>query len=130
MHSVTSFDGSAIEPDELRALLGEYLAVERARIWRRLLTTRFVLLGALIVSTGTTLHWLPPLACWVTGGLCGAAPIGAWMVELRRDWRLERHLQAIPDSATYVVSSLPPDEDTSEPSTVDAERELRSVHHA
>ena len=107
MHSVTSFDGSALQHDELSALLRQYMAVERARTWRRLLTTRFVALGALIVGTGTTLHWLPPLACWVTGGLCGATPIGAWVVELRRDWRLGRHLRAIPGGATYVVPCLP-----------------------
>ena len=101
MHSVTTFDGSALQPDELSALLREYMAVERSRIWRRLLTTRFVVLGALIVGTGTTMHWLPPLACWVASGLCGATPIGAWIVELGRDWRLGRHLQRIPGGVTY-----------------------------
>jgi hypothetical protein len=114
MHSVTSFDGSALRPEELSALVDEYLAVERARIWRRLLTTRFGTLGALIVGTGMTLHWLPPLACWVTGGLCGAAPIGALIVELRRDWRLGRHLQAIPGGATYVLPATPSRQHTSD----------------
>ena len=119
MHSVTSFDGSALQPDELSSLVREYLAVERARIWRRLLTTRFALLAALIVGSGVTLHWLPPLACWISGGLCGAAPMGAWIVELRRDWRLGRHLQAIPGGATYVVSATPPG---------DEGEEMKSVH--
>ena len=103
MHTVTSFEGSALEPEEVSALIAEYLAVERARIWRRLLTTRCMLLGASVVASGLTLRWLPPLAYWITGGLCAVAPMSAWIVELRRDWRLGRHLEGIPGGATYVV---------------------------
>jgi len=108
MHTVTSFEGAALNHEELRALIAEFLSVERARIWRRLLTTRCMLLGALFVGTGITLHWLPPLAYWTTAGLCAAAPIGAWIVELRRDWRLGRHLEGLPTGATYVLPAIPP----------------------
>ena len=103
MHTVTSFDGSALSLEEMSTLMADYLAVERARIWRRLLTTRFASLGALVVSTGMFFRWLPPAAYWITGGLCAMAPMWAWIVELRRDWRLTRRLEGIPGGATYVV---------------------------
>jgi hypothetical protein len=37
--SLTSFPASAVDPDELNAITADYLAVERVRIFRRLLVS-------------------------------------------------------------------------------------------
>jgi hypothetical protein len=102
---VTTFDGSAVPPADLSALIADYVALERARIWRRFLVSRFGSLAALIVGTGIAFRWLPPLAYWVSGGLCAMAPVWAWIVELRCDWRLARRLEQVPGGVTYVVAS-------------------------
>ena len=46
MHAVTSFHSSAVTPIRSMAVMSEYLALERARIYRRLFVTRFGLLAA------------------------------------------------------------------------------------
>ncbi len=45
MHAVTSFHASAVEPGQVSAIMAEYLALERARVYRRLFVTRFALLA-------------------------------------------------------------------------------------
>jgi Flp pilus assembly protein TadB len=105
MHTVTSFEGLKVPPEDVTVLIAEHLALERARIWRRLLMMRFGSLAALLVGSGLAFHWLPPVAYWTAGALCVAAPIWAWIVELTRDWRLTRHLQQVPGAVTYVVRS-------------------------
>ena len=37
MPTITSFHSSAVEPEELSGIMADYLALERARIFRRLL---------------------------------------------------------------------------------------------
>ena len=58
MHTVTSFHASAVEPEHLRAIMVEYAALERARIYRRLFVARFGLLAFFLAVVGFGFHWL------------------------------------------------------------------------
>jgi hypothetical protein len=103
MHTVTSFQAAAVERRQISAIMGAYLALERARIYRRLFVTRFGLLAIALAVIGFAFHWLPPIASWSSVGLCAVAPTWAWVAELRCDWRLERSLQAIPEGGRQTV---------------------------
>jgi hypothetical protein len=106
MHTVTSFHVSVVEPGHISAIMAEYLALEHARIYRRLCVTRFSLLAACLALIGFGFHWLTLVASWISVGLCVVAPLWAWVVELRCDWRLARSLEGIPDDARQTL--VPP----------------------
>jgi hypothetical protein len=103
MHTVTSFHAAAVCPEELSGIMGDYLALEEARIFRRLLVVRFGILAFIAGIAGAVLHWLPPVASWLSVGVFLVPPVSAWIVELRRDRRLARRLDELPASATHVV---------------------------
>lgn len=105
MHTVTSFHASDVQPDQLSGIMADYLALERARIFRRLLVKRFGVLAA--VFAGVSVHWLSAFASWFSVGLCVAAPVWAWMVELGCERRLARRLDEVPGQAVRVVESAP-----------------------
>ena len=107
MHTVTSFHASAVQPEQLGGIMADYLALERARAFRRLLVTRCGILALMAAVIGAGLHWLPPLASWCSVGVCLVPPVGAWMVELQRDVRLARRLGELPAAATHVVPPRP-----------------------
>jgi Flp pilus assembly protein TadB len=96
MHTLTSFHASAVQPEQLSGIMADYLALERARIFRRLLVLRFGLLALGAAIVGGVLHWLPPSGTWVTVGVFVVPPAWAWIVELRRDRRLARRLEEVP----------------------------------
>ena len=50
MHTVVSFHGSAVKPDQLSGIMADYLALERARTFRRLLVKRFGVLAAIFAG--------------------------------------------------------------------------------
>ena len=86
-----SFRASSVSPDQLNSILAEYVAAERARIFRRLLLVRF---GVLAFVLGVlAVLWLPPFAFWFTLALCVAAPIWAWVAEVKCERRLARRLE-------------------------------------
>lgn len=58
MHTVTSFDGSAVGDSELTVIIAEYLALERVRVFRRLLLVRCGLLALTTGLIGIGLHRL------------------------------------------------------------------------
>ena len=93
----------AVCPEELSGIMADYLALEEARIFRRLLMVRFGILGFIAGIAGAVLHWLSPLASWVGVGVSLVPPVCAWIIELRRDRRLARRLDELPPGATHVV---------------------------
>ena len=93
-HSMMSFHSSAVRQDQAGAIIGDYLALERARRHRRVFVTWFGLLAVLIVGLGTAVH--ERSATWLAAGLCLPAPAWAWAIELRRDWRLAKRLDEVP----------------------------------
>ena len=106
MHTVTSFHASAVKSRQISAIMAEYLALEHARNYRRLLVERFGLLALVLAIIGFGFHGLPAVVSWGSVGLCVAVPTWAWLVELRCDWRLARSLQEIPAAARQTV--VPP----------------------
>ena len=103
MRTVTSFHGSDVPPEQLNALITDYLALEHARELRRLLVTRCGLVLIAIVAVGPFLGWLPPPA-WLLIGAGFVAAIGfAWLVELRLDRLLASRLKEVAGAAEHVV---------------------------
>lgn len=98
MFTVVSFKASALPPGQLRQILNDYQAVERARMFRRLLTIRCGALALVVALLGGALHWLPPFATWFGTLLCLVPPAGAWGFEQSRRRRLARQLEQIPAS--------------------------------
>src|SRR5688572_2697136 len=103
MPTITSFHGSAVLPEELSGIVADFLALERARIFRRLLVKRFGLLALGVVVVGGVLRVLPPLATWFSLSAFVTPPAWAWIVESRCDRRLARRLEQVPGSVTHEV---------------------------
>ena len=106
MQTVSSFHASAVEPHQIGAIMVDYLALERARTYRRLFVARFGLLAACLAVIGFGFHWISALASWVGMGLCSVPPVWAWMTEVSCDRRLARSLEGIPGGAQQIV--VPP----------------------
>lgn len=96
MHTVTSFRASDLESHQVKAIMAEYLALERARTYRRLFVTRFGLLALVVAAVGFGFHWLSAFASWSSLGLCLVTPTWAWVAEFRNSRRLVRSLKKIP----------------------------------
>jgi hypothetical protein len=103
MYTVSSFHASRVAPAQIRTVIADYLAFERAQAHRRLFVTRFGLRALFLGIIGLGFHLFAPLVAWLSMGLCAAAPTWAWIAELRCDWRLSRRLSELPGSATHVV---------------------------
>jgi hypothetical protein len=103
MHTVASFRASAVRPDQLSEIMAAYLALEHARIFRRLVVKRFGVLA--VIVAGVSVAWLSVFACWFSVGLCAAVPAWAWIVELGYERRLARLLNAVPAQAMHVVTA-------------------------
>jgi hypothetical protein len=106
MQTITSFPASSIPRDQLGSILADYLALDRARILRRLLVTRFGLLALLAAVLGTVVHGFFPFARWLTIGLLLLPPAWALMAELRLERRLSRRLDGV--DATVTHKFVPP----------------------
>jgi hypothetical protein len=104
MPTITSFHSSAVESEELGGIMAEYLALERARMFRRLLVKRFGLLAAGVLILGVVLHVVPPIPMWFSVAAFVTPPVWAWIVELRRDCRLARRLEKVPGGVTHEVA--------------------------
>src|ERR1051325_11362993 len=80
--------------DQLRRLLANYLELEQAQIIRQLLVVRCGLLAAVAFLLAVTTHALSTSAWTAMIALLLARPSGAWIVELRRQWRLATRLHS------------------------------------
>ena len=61
MQHITSFRASEVPPDTLSGILTDYVALDRARMFRRLLVTRFGIL--VLVAIGVALA-APGASSW------------------------------------------------------------------
>ena len=104
MHTVTSFHSSAVARPQVRAIMAEYLALERARVLRRLLSWRFGLLAAVAAVLGFGFHRLSLFASWLSVGVCILIPLWAWVIELRCDRRLAQRLGQTPGDEKVIKS--------------------------
>jgi hypothetical protein len=106
MQTVTAIHSSGVEPAQLSAVMADYFALEQARIYRRLLVSRFSVLALVLGIVGLGFRLLTPFASWFSVGMCAVAPTWAWIAEFRCDRRLSRRLNDLPDGAMQV--SQPP----------------------
>jgi hypothetical protein len=104
MPTITEFHISAVESEELSGIMADYLALDHARILRRLLVKRFGLLAVGVAILGIVLRILAPIPTWLGVGVFVTPPFWAWIVELRRDWRLARRLTRVPGGVTHEVA--------------------------
>jgi hypothetical protein len=102
MHTVASFHASAVQPEQLSEIMAAYLALERARIFRRLLVKRCCVLA--VIFAGVSVLWLSVFAFWFSVAVCVAVPAWAWSVELGYERRLAMGLDAVPGQARHVVT--------------------------
>jgi hypothetical protein len=103
MHTISSFHASSVAPAQIHTVVADYLAFERAQAHRRVFVARFGFLAVLVGIIGLGLHFLPPLAAWLSIAVCVVPPSWAWIAELHCDWRLTRRLNELPGGATHVV---------------------------
>ena len=111
MHTVTSFHASAVQPDQLSGIMADYLALEHAKTFRRLLVKRFVVLAAIVGGVG--FFRLSAFASWLSVALCAVAPAWAWTQEFCCERRLVRRLDEVPERAVHVVEPAAPGESRS-----------------
>jgi hypothetical protein len=90
-----SFHSSAVDRQELSAIMRDYLALERARVYRRLFVRRFGLLAATLGVAGG-LRWMPTVATWFSVAVCLAIPLSTWISEITCGRRLTRRLDQVP----------------------------------
>jgi len=103
MDTVTSFHGSQVPPEQLKAIMTDYLAVEQAKALRRLLVPRCGLALLALVVVGPGLGWLPPAASFVIGAGFLALIGFVWLVELRLERQLASRLKDVPGAAGHLV---------------------------
>ena len=100
MHTVTSFSASALRGDQLNDILADYVALDRARVYRRLLVVRFGALVALAALVALFLHGISVYARWVPIGLFAVPPAWAWIAEMKLEVRLSRRLREVDGAVT------------------------------
>jgi hypothetical protein len=93
MQTLISFPATA--SPELGRVLSDYLALDRARILRRLMVVRFGLLAVLAASIETVFRGFSPFARVFTIALCLVPPICARIVELVRERRLSQRVDGL-----------------------------------
>ena len=93
MHPFTSFSASDIDEDELNAIAADYIALERLRIFRRLLVKRFGILT--VIAAAVSLSSLSRPAFWFNVSLCLTPPVWAWVLEARRERRLAERINGL-----------------------------------
>jgi len=86
-----SFSTSSVSRDELSHILSDYLALDRARMLRRLMVMRFGLMALAAASLETLIRGFSPFVRAFSVALCLIPPAWAWVVELARERRLVRH---------------------------------------
>ena len=97
MSSFTSFNASGLPEAEVGGILADYLALDQARVFRRLFVVRFGALTLAALAAGFVIHGLSLFARWVPVAVFATPPVWAWVAELRLSLRLSARLHAIED---------------------------------
>jgi len=104
MQNVVSFSTSTVSRQELGAILEDYLSIDRARVFRRLLVRRFGLLAIIVAIIAAVTHELSLFARWFPIGLFLAPPVWAWITELRLMRRLARRLDGVDGAVAHQLA--------------------------
>jgi len=97
MRTFTSLNASDIPPDRLKRILADYIALEEAQIFRRLVMRRCGLLSLLAAVLASMTHAFSGAIWALIITLPLAVPALAWIAEARIELRLGRALNDIPD---------------------------------
>ncbi|HEU4938665.1 MAG TPA: hypothetical protein VFT39_19585, partial [Vicinamibacterales bacterium] len=92
---------STIPSEDLSRILKDYLALDRVRIYRRLLLARVGLLAVLAALLETSLRGSSPLVRLFTVALCLFPPAWARIVEFAHERRLSRRIEALDGRVTH-----------------------------
>ena len=92
----TSFGASDLPPERLSRVLADYVALEQAQIFRRLLIRRCGTLALSAAVVAGLTHVLPRLDWAIIITLLLAGPALAWISETRIERRLLRALDDLP----------------------------------
>lgn len=103
-YTVTTVPSTALPEHELGNILTDYCALDEVRVFRRLLVTRFGLLALAAALVGTLVPGLPMTARWLPTVLFLAAPLWAWVHEIRLECRLSNRLEGVTGVETREVS--------------------------
>ena len=98
MRTFTSLNASDIAPDRLKRILADYIALEQAQIFRRLLMRRCGLLSLVAAVLAGITHVFSAAVWGLIITLPLAVPAVAWIAETRIELRLVRALDDIPDN--------------------------------
>jgi hypothetical protein len=78
--------------DQLNEILTGHLALDRARIFRRLLVVRCGLLALAVALLETVVHGFTSTARLLSVAIVLVPPCWAWIAELRLEWSLGQRL--------------------------------------
>jgi hypothetical protein len=76
METIT-FHAASLPGEDLAAILADYLALEEARVFRRLFVTRFGLLALAVFLAARIIPGFSTYAHWVPVALCLVPPVWA-----------------------------------------------------
>jgi hypothetical protein len=102
VQSVTALPSSAVSPAALSGILADSVALERARLMRRLLVKRCGGLAALVLALALSAHASLAVRTIAPGVLVTPA-VWAWVAEMSLARRLGRRLDAVPGSGAFAV---------------------------
>ncbi len=95
MRTFTSLNASDIPPDRLKRILADYIALEEAQIFRRLVLRRCGLLSLVAAVLASMTHAFSGAVWALIITLPLAVPAVAWIAEVRIELRLSRALSDI-----------------------------------
>jgi hypothetical protein len=101
MPMLISLPASGTPSRELGHILSDYLALDRARICRRLMAARFGCLALLAALLETVFRGFSPFARVFTVALCLVPPVWARIVELACERRLSRRIERADGAVTH-----------------------------
>ena len=104
MQHITSFRASDVPPETSSGILADYIALDQARVFRRLLVTRFGVLTLVASVVALLVPGLSVFARTIPAGLFATPAVWAWIVERRLEHRLSQTLDSV-DSAKKVIRS-------------------------
>jgi Flp pilus assembly protein TadB len=105
MRAFTSFGASDLPPERLSRVLADYVALEQAQIFRRLLIRRCGTLALSAAVVAGLTHVLPRLDWAIIITLLLAGPALAWISETRIERRLLRALDDLPEHQKVIKST-------------------------
>ena len=103
MQMLISLPASGTPSRELGHILSDYLALDRARMFRRLMVARFGCLALLAAMLETVFHGFSPFARVFTVALCLVPPAWARIVELARERRLSQRIERVDGAVTHRI---------------------------